>query len=221
MDALLSNNKPVKLSDNILDLSPLPFLMIELPNYEKINKTLKNITKKFAEKDILIKKNQEYHHPETELWEHTNAIVPINKVLNIKHDDIKELRQFILEKTLELNNIGSKTNKWAININESWIQTYHNGDFLNLHNHLKDMNIQTKNKYWSGAYYVDDGQPNKDMAYSGIITFHINGNNWHVKPRPGLLLMWPSHLLHHVNPYMGDGERIMMSWNIQSRPIID
>lgn len=219
MDALLSNQKPVHLSENILDLSPLPFLMVDLPNHQKVNETLKEITKKLADKDVLIKKNQEIHDENVDIWEHTNAIVPINKILNVKNDDIKYLKKFILEKTLELSNIGSKTSKWSININESWIQTYQNGDFLNLHNHVFGPNANPKIKNWSGAYYVDSGHTDKDKAYSGIITFHVNGHNWNIKPRPGLLLMWPSHLLHHVNPYFGEDERIMVSWNVQAKPV--
>lgn len=219
MDALLSNYKPVQLSENIIDLSPVPFLMTELPNYDKINKTLINITKKLKDKNVLIKKNQEIYNKDTDIWEYTNAIVPVNKILNIKNDDIRYLKKFILDNILELNNIGSKSDKWSITINESWIQTYHNGDFLNLHNHVIDSNLNTKTKYWSGAYYVDSGHVDNDKTYSGILTFHINGHNWNIKPRPGLLLMWPSYILHHVNPYFGDSERIMVSWNIQATPV--
>jgi hypothetical protein len=221
MDALLSNHAPVKLSDNILDLSPLPVLMIDLPKYESVNETLKKIASKLSKKQVLISENQEYKNAGTEVWEHTNAVVPTNRVLNIKNDDIKYLKSFILDKVLEMSNIGSKTHKWTINIVDSWIQKYHNGDFLNLHNHLKDVVPDSATKFWSGAYYIDDGNPDPKKPYSGVITFHVNGHNWHVKPRPGLLLMWPSHLLHHVNPYMGDSERIMMSWNIRANPVIE
>jgi 6-phosphogluconate dehydrogenase (decarboxylating) len=221
MDALLSNHTPVKLSDNILDLSPLPVLMIDLPKSENINETLKKIANKLSKKQILISENQEYKKAGTELWEHTNAVVPTNRVLNIKNNDVKYLKSFILEKVLEMSNIGSKTRKWNMDISDSWIQKYHNGDFLNLHNHLKDVMPDSATKFWSGAYYIDAGNPDPKKPYSGVITFHVNGHNWHIKPRPGLLLMWPSHLLHHVNPYMGDSERVMMSWNIKATPVIE
>ena len=36
---------------------------------------------------------------------------------------------------------------------------------------------------------------------------------------PGLMIIFPSQLMHYVNPYTGDAPRITLSWNISAGKI--
>ena len=37
--------------------------------------------------------------------------------------------------------------------------------------------------------------------------------------QPGTLVMFPGERMHHVTPYTGKSPRIILAWNIDSRPI--
>lgn len=94
--------------------------------------------------------------------------------------------------------------------------------------------------YWSASYYVDDGGAANDPSLGG--EFEIQdprgvapamlapdlaiampggqsvGASELVRPRPGLLLMFPSWLSHAVRPYRGDGVRISIAINMTPAP---
>tara|TARA_R110000868_G_scaffold7354_10_gene40047 strand:- start:10267 stop:10938 length:672 start_codon:yes stop_codon:yes gene_type:complete len=94
--------------------------------------------------------------------------------------------------------------------------------------------------YWSASYYVDDGGIGDDPALGG--EFEIQdprgvapamlapslavampggqsiGASETVRPRAGLLLIFPSWLSHGVRPYHGDGVRISVAINLTPAP---
>jgi uncharacterized protein (TIGR02466 family) len=91
--------------------------------------------------------------------------------------------------------------------------------------------------YWSAVYYVDDGYAGStDKALGGELTFldprfpmvrmrapdlrrrgtdgqPENHEVW-LRPRSGLLVMFPSWLQHAVRPYRGNGRRISIAINV-------
>jgi uncharacterized protein (TIGR02466 family) len=89
--------------------------------------------------------------------------------------------------------------------------------------------------FWSGSYYVNDGGCADDPALGG--EFEIfdprgpapmmhapllkyggedglsAGSAETIRPRPGLMLLFPSYLLHAVRPYRGTALRISVAFN--------
>jgi uncharacterized protein (TIGR02466 family) len=90
--------------------------------------------------------------------------------------------------------------------------------------------------FWSGTYYVDDGGIHADpslggdfemldprgtapamfapkLAYAGEGGLSAGANEW-IRPRPGLLVLFPSWLHHYVRAYRGQRERISIAFNL-------
>lgn len=90
--------------------------------------------------------------------------------------------------------------------------------------------------FWSGAYYVEDGGCATDPALGGEFEMidprgpgpgmyapglkfagedgASVGSGETIRPRPGLLLLFPSWLFHQVRPYRGTGLRISIAFNL-------
>ena len=89
--------------------------------------------------------------------------------------------------------------------------------------------------YWSGTYYVDDGGCAADPALGGEFEmldprgpgpgmyapqFKFAGEDGRsvgsgetIRPKPGLLFLFPSWLFHQVRPYRGKALRISLAFN--------
>ena len=113
-----------------------------------------------------------------------------------------------------------KANMWA-NVN----RTGHGNEF---HSHPAS--------FWAAVYYVDDGGIAADASlggeleimdprapgvamYAPQLAFNVPGGlsvgaNEVVRPRPGLMVMFPAWLLHQVRPYKGNAERISIAFNL-------
>ena len=57
------------------------------------------------------------------------------------------------------------------------------------------------------------------MPYSGMFSFRVRLTSYYIKPKPGLLLMWPADILHKVAPFYGKSERVVINFNINIRPL--
>ncbi len=90
--------------------------------------------------------------------------------------------------------------------------------------------------FWSGTYYVDDGGCADDPTlggefemldprgpapamYAPALKFagedgRSAGSAEVIRPRPGLLFLFPSWLLHQVRPYRGTALRISIAFNL-------
>jgi uncharacterized protein (TIGR02466 family) len=90
--------------------------------------------------------------------------------------------------------------------------------------------------FWSGSYYVDDGGCASDHSLGGEFemldprgagpgmyapTLKFAGEDGQsvgaaetIRPRPGLLFLFPSWLFHQVRPYRGAGLRISIAFNL-------
>ena len=90
--------------------------------------------------------------------------------------------------------------------------------------------------FWSGTYYVDDGGCADDPSlggefemidprgpgpgmYAPALKFASEdgasvGSGETIRPRPGLLFIFPSWLFHQVRPYRGDKLRISIAFNL-------
>ena len=112
---------------------------------------------------------------------------------------------------------------WQIH---GWANVNRNGDYHDPHNH--------PHCYLSGSYYVkipkvlstrrqrSDIRPNHISFYDPRTPFNmqsIKGDpyidpEFTVLPAPGLLMLWPSSLMHFVHPNLSDETRVSISFNI-------
>lgn len=144
--------------------------------------------------------------------------VPTNNLLDRPEHVVKRLRAVVEERflfALSATGVLEPDERVEPTITESWIQFYRNGDDKVLHNHGRYGPPYPRHQ-WSGAYYLDDGAPDPDMPYSGVFSFRVRGENHFVRPRAGLLMIWPADVLHEVHAFYGRQERIVVNFNINA-----
>ena len=104
-----------------------------------------------------------------------------------------------------------------------WANLNRHGDYNVLHSHA--------GSHWSGAFYVSMGEPDPEVQLNGAFELYdprgaatmgpVPGFNFGhtlpVQPEAGLMLIFPSFLLHSVHPFRGKGERISIAFNAQIR----
>jgi uncharacterized protein (TIGR02466 family) len=74
---------------------------------------------------------------------------------------------------------------------------------------------------WSGIFYVDEGDVNCGGTTCFISPFNVESkpgldfyqNECRVAPVPGMLIVFPSSLIHYVQPYIGTAPRITIAFN--------
>jgi uncharacterized protein (TIGR02466 family) len=104
---------------------------------------------------------------------------------------------------------------------KAWANVNRGGSFNRIHNH--------PDCHWSGAYYVRPGQPGQDEPKrAGCIEFHdprgaVNmvthpgrsgfGTPCFYRPEAGTLFVFPSWLMHSVNPISAETCRISIAFN--------
>ena len=111
------------------------------------------------------------------------------------------------------------------NINSAWVVSQHENEYNPLHNHtgcelsgviyLKVPDVKGRRNLESKKGKIDsDGdinfvynaasQRNQDVFEKGLVQ---------ITPTPGLMLMFPSYLVHTVYPFIGEGERRCIAFN--------
>ena len=100
-----------------------------------------------------------------------------------------------------------------------WANLNRPGDYNTTHSHPTSQ--------WSGVYYASVGQSDVARPLSGVIEFQDPrgapqaqpfpgfdlGHKLRLVPEAGLLMVFPSWLLHMVHPFHGQGERISIAFN--------
>jgi uncharacterized protein (TIGR02466 family) len=103
---------------------------------------------------------------------------------------------------------------------DSWANVNRRGDYNIVHTHPNCM--------YSGVYYVTPGKPDPEVAHGGLLELldpreahnYIQVTNTVLDARhfyenkPGRMLLWPSWVKHMVHPYVGEGERISIAFNV-------
>jgi uncharacterized protein (TIGR02466 family) len=115
--------------------------------------------------------------------------------------------------------------QWVV---EAWANINETGDSNACHYH--------PGSFWSGSYYVNDGGCADDLSLGGefeifdprgpapmmhapLLKFGGEGglsagSAETIRPRPGLMFLFPSFLLHAVRPYRGSASRISVAFNL-------
>lgn len=143
--------------------------------------------------------------------------VPPNDFLNTDDPSVKEIRKRCEEGYKDLiDKLQFNHNNNPL-ITESWIQYYepHSGRGHNKHNHCRWSPEEETNLSFVGGYYLSDGEPFEDHPYSGVFTFHIRGMSYFIRPKKGMLMIWPYDLVHSVKPFYGRSHRCVINFNVQ------
>lgn len=109
-------------------------------------------------------------------------------------------------------------------IDLSWANVYRNGDYCLPHSHLRSTA--------SVLYCLDPGDEDPEDAQAGRFCFvdprlrpccqHQEGcvtTPFFPAMTAGTMLIFPSQLVHAVNPYTGKRPRITLSWNINKHAL--
>ncbi len=141
---------------------------------------------------------------------------------------VQQLKEFCWHEMLnvlcEINRYDAAMRAQLLIYNDAWFHVTRRGGFFSLHNH--------PNASWSGVYCVDSGTSEADQR-GGALTFvnptltstmHVDAGNASLqgafasgirtlRMEPGQLVLFPSWVLHEVQPFEGDGERISVAFN--------
>jgi|TARA_B100000780_G_scaffold49221_1_gene30511 hypothetical protein len=164
--------------------------------------------------------NYEINYDRKDEWTENHELQPIgsrfyvppNEFLKFENEDVDVINRRILGGFKEL----MATTKTPT-ITESWLQYYNptDGRGHNAHNHNRWQHNEEKPTMYSGGYYLSDGEPIKDHPYSGVFAFHIRGSKHFIRPKTGMLLIWPHDIVHSVEPFYGKTHRAVINFNIQ------
>ena len=106
---------------------------------------------------------------------------------------------------------------------EAWANVNRVGDFNRMHSH----GLST----WSGTYYVDDGEPPASDEFGTALEIYdpsaeratvffpqILPPGLFIRPRPGLMVLFPGYVPHMVMPHRGKRPRISIAFNLRKMP---
>lgn len=140
------------------------------------------------------------------LWESTFRFLEDNdpSIIALKLWMVSAVEEFIQQST-------NKNYKFVIT--ECWAHLTRTNGWHAPHTH--------PGSTWSGIFYVDEGDtdlggttcfisPTNFEIKPGLDFFH---SECRVKPNPGMLIIFPSTLIHYVEPYLGTSPRITIAFN--------
>lgn len=212
------------MSFEIIPLFATPLLVVEVPNAETLNAELR---RKIEERE---KSHPSEQHSNQGGWQSSWDMdrwggAPALKLLAIGRNAANKATTDRKGTAGTGPHPGYFAVTWAANM---WANINRSGAANEVHSH--------PGAYWSGVYYVDDGGIAGDASLGGELEFldprgpgpimyapHLGfamqgglsgGVNEMVRPKAGVLLMFPSWLLHQVRPYRGTAERISIAFNL-------
>ncbi len=193
-----------------------PVIALDLPNHESIDAELSEVILEHRKTDRgLVRSNVSSWHSDEDFvkWGGRNAQFLAQTFGNIC-SGVTELS----------TQPGSGSRQWVVRM---WANVFEQGALNRLHCH--------PGAFWSGVYYVNDGRSDSAEDIGGDLILHSphelassmyapdvhirlpNGERLSsaltVRPRPGLGVLFPSWLMHEVDPYRGSRLRISIAFN--------
>ena len=153
-------------------------------------------------------------------------------LFTMDHPGLNKLKVFIgnsLKTAIAtVNGSDSDSSRIKVSAVDSWFHITNDGGFHDGHHH--------HNCSWCGIYYVQAGDVDAadttggarngvNRFYSPIATGgsywdfgneYLRTGNFDVTPEDGLLVLFPSFLLHSALAYRGEKDRIVISFNAQA-----
>ena len=87
-------------------------------------------------------------------------------------------------------------------------------------------NYHTHTSVFSGVFYLDTPKNSGEIMFKDFYTKHIfdedeflhgnylNAQNWHIEPKNGLLIMFPSHVHHKISTNLSNEDRYSLAFDI-------
>tara|TARA_B100000575_G_C23004364_1_gene578689 strand:- start:274 stop:954 length:681 start_codon:yes stop_codon:yes gene_type:complete len=216
--------------DNIFHLAPIPVYKRVFKNdvitsmaYDFGLEILDTEQKQMGQElpgqyDLDRQSNYEVNYDRKDEWVENHELQPIGSRFYVKPNDFLEAENYQVEVIKRRIEAGFKELVGEDGlITESWLQYYEptKGRGHNAHNHNRWQHGEEKSKMYSGGYYLSDGDPIMDHPYSGVFAFHVRGSKYFIRPKAGMLLIWPHDIIHSVEPFYGATHRAVINFNIQ------
>jgi uncharacterized protein (TIGR02466 family) len=119
--------------------------------------------------------------------------------------------------------MGRSPTPWRVAA-EAWAMVMRNGDYTIAHDH--------GDAHWSSTYYVDAGDADLERTPdSGALALldprrggrpiagTDPGSTFTLRPRTGMLVVFPGYLQHYVHPYRGTRVRVVIACNLTLSPV--
>ena len=197
-----------QLQRDVLFAFTTPIAQVRLPGWEKINPILKEeILKREASDKGQVRSNVGGWHSGDDVFDW-----PVEGM------DLLDAaaREAAERMTALVNQASSVESSQTL---RGWANVCRKGHYHLPHSHAT--------YHWSGVYYVDAGGETGDNLNSGILEFQDPrgpvemagtpgnpfGRTVPVKAQDGMMVVFPSWLLHWVRSYEGDGTRISIAFN--------
>lgn len=190
-----------------------PYLIRQIPDFEKLNEDLIRIILSEKGKDPGKNiSNVGGWHSKEDLWDWEYS--PIKKLKAWVHNSI--LRVVALpDKETNLRKV--KADYMAA----AWANVNCHGDYNQTHIHPECD--------WSCVYYVSTGRLEsgydlngkfelrdpRSLAFSSGLQGYGFGQSLIIDPEPGRMILFPAWMEHLVHPFYGEGERISIAVNIK------
>ncbi len=231
-DPLIPSNK-----ENLFYLAPVPVFMKQYDDHDlhdevydlgfnQLNENQKLMGQELPEQyDHIRQSTYTINYDRRDKWVEPTEYNPIgsrfsvppNDFLNRTEECVKTIRKRCEEGFVELLNGLYLKNNENPSITESWIQFYSptEGRGHNQHNHCRWSPEEETRLNFVGGYYLSDGEPLSDHPYSGVFTFHLRGMSHFIRPKKGMLIIWPYDIVHSVKPFYGKSHRCVINFNVQ------
>lgn len=102
-----------------------------------------------------------------------------------------------------------------LKLEDSWFNFYEKDHFQYAHSHVGTL---TSEPCLSGVYFHSTNGKDGDLVFNNVNNQYINSPLhepfYPISPKEGDLIIFPSYLVHHVNPNLTEHLRISISFNI-------
>lgn len=198
------------------ELFPVPFLQYQWPDCDDLNRDLRAV---ILEKQESVAGRIRWRGSsiggwhsgkDLQLWSQPCIAVLLERIDVMVRDMVTHVVPEPSPEHLE---------NWAV---QAWANVSHRGHRNRSHDHSHEPGT-----LWSGIYYVDAGQPIREVQtgmtvfedWSGLPKEIIDNPNpfqreLTIQPVPGLMLMFPGRLRHRVKFYLGHTPRITIAFNL-------
>lgn len=199
------------------------------------------LRKKFDQHGVVNPKLTTLFYEHRRIAEKTEAqVYSSSDDLLLRYDDpaLNQLFSFISECVMEITSSmngeiwkHSQSKKMNMNVVGAWFQIQNGFGYHETHTH--------GNCSWSGVYYVqvDDDEKRESNQELGVMNgltrfyghhmdvigggymdsgnLYLQSTSFDSKPEEGVLCVFPSHIKHMAMPYVGEKDRIIVSFNVQ------
>jgi len=206
-------NPPFDIRQDLSTMFGTPFVSVDWPDCEEINKEIAALVMAEEQGDDTgrgIRSNAGG-------WQSRGNLLMRPEPAIVQLKEMMERVIFDLLGSIVRKDSGERTFTLLF---DSWANVCRNGNYNIVHTH--------PNAMWSIVYYVQSGQTDETVPYSGLLELldpreasnFIQVSNTVLDARmfienyPGRMVVFPSWMKHMVHPFVGSGTRISIACNV-------